>query len=65
MPDDLIPTGFEADASLQRIAMAVEFVAQSNGDTHRQHAGGGGACGTSSGPREPPWAIDSKPTGVK
>jgi hypothetical protein len=27
MPDDLIPTGFEADASLQRIEIAVEFVA--------------------------------------
>jgi hypothetical protein len=33
MPDDLIATGFEADTSLQRIEIAVEFVAQGDGDT--------------------------------
>src|SRR5512134_558446 len=65
MPDDLIPTGFEADARLQRIEIAVECIAQSDGDTHRQHAGGFVSCRTSSGHREPPWAIDSKQTGVK
>jgi hypothetical protein len=34
MPDDLIPTGFEADASLQRIKRAIECVAQGDGDTY-------------------------------
>src|SRR5215467_5145579 len=62
MADDLIPTGLEADARLQRIEIAVECVAQSDGDTHRQHAGGFVSCRTSSGHRDPPGAIGSMQT---
>src|SRR5215813_5312467 len=65
MPDDLIPTGLETDARLQRIEIAVECVEQSDGDTHRQHTGGVVSCGTSSGHRGPPGAIGSMQTEVK
>jgi len=65
MPEDRIPTGFEADASLQRIERAVEFVAQSDGDTHRQDTGGLVAFGTSLGHDRPPCTNDSTKMGVK
>jgi hypothetical protein len=65
MPDDLIATGFEADAGLQRIEIAVEFVTQGDGDTHRQDAGGLVSLRTSSGHGGPPRAIDSGKTGLK
>src|SRR5262249_53745263 len=65
MPDDLITTGFEADAGLQRIEIAVECVAQGDGDPHSQDAGGLVSCGTSSGHGGPPRAVDSEQTGVK
>jgi hypothetical protein len=65
MPDDLIATGFEADAGLQRIEIAVECVAEDNGDTHRQDTGGLVAFGTSLGHDGPPHTIDSAKMGVK
>src|SRR5712691_3334737 len=65
MPDDLITTGFEADAGLKRIEIAVEVVAQGDGDPHSQDAGGLISCGTSSGHGGPPCAVDSEQTGVK
>jgi hypothetical protein len=40
MTDDLIATGFEADAGLQCIKVAVELVAQGNGDSNGQDTGG-------------------------
>jgi len=46
MADNLIATGFETDAGLQRIEIAVERLAQGDGDTHRQDAGGFLSCGT-------------------
>jgi hypothetical protein len=65
MPDDGIATGFEADAGLQRIEIAVEFVAEGDRDTHCQDAGGLVAFGTSSWHGGPPWAVNSEQTGVK
>jgi hypothetical protein len=65
MPDDLIATGFEADAGLQRIEIAVERVTQGDGDTHRQDAGGLVSFGTSLWHEGPPHTIDSAKTGVK
>src|SRR3989442_13394043 len=55
MPDGLIATGSEADASLQRIEIAVERVTQGDGDTHRQDAGGLVSFGTSLGHDRPPY----------
>jgi hypothetical protein len=55
MPDDLIATGFEADAGFQRIEIAVERVTQGDGDTHRQDAGGLVSFGTSLGHDRPPY----------
>jgi hypothetical protein len=65
MSDDLIATGFEADAGLKRIEIAVERVAQGDGDTHRQNAGGLVSFGTSLGHDRPPRAVDSAKTEVK
>jgi len=65
MPDDLMATGLEADARRQRIARAVEVVAQGDGDTHRQDAGGLVSLRTSSGHGGPPRAMDSEKTGVQ
>jgi hypothetical protein len=63
MPDDRMATGFEADAGLQRIELAVERVAQGDGDPHRQDAGGLVSCGTSLGQDRPPRTGDSAKTG--
>jgi len=65
MPDDLVATGFEADAGLQRIERAVERVAQGDGDTYRSNAGGLVSFGTSLGHGRPPRTGDSTKTGVK
>jgi hypothetical protein len=65
MPDDCVTTGFEADAGLQRIKIAVERVAESDGDTHRQDTGGLVMFGTSLGHDRPPRMGDSTETGVK
>ena len=49
MANDLIAAGFEADARLQSIEIAVEFFAQGNRNADGQHAGGFIALRTSSG----------------
>ena len=49
MADDLIATAFEAEAGLEGIEIAVEFLAQGNGHSDGQHTGRLVSFGTSSG----------------